>query len=149
MHHALSGSHSLRSVFVRITAGDKILQLDSTDVHPFADASYGRDVVECRSAACAVHPCQNGAVCAENRVNGEWRCNCPAGFTGELCERPVCAANPCRRGGTCLGSKTGPGFLCLCPLGTQGALCELSKSTVESFFLHRCFTAGIAQCALG
>ena len=44
-------------------------------------------------------------------------CNCPPGFTGDLCERPVCATNPCNSGGTCLSSKTGPGFLCLCALG--------------------------------
>ncbi len=76
------------------------LKLNGEDLHLYSDADRGRDIVECSAAACAVRPCQNGAVCTQRDEGGgdggtsgpssssEWFCNCPAGFTGDLCERP-------------------------------------------------------------
>jgi len=104
-------------------------QLNGEELHVYADAAEGRDIVECSSAACVVEPCRNGAMCARRQggAGREWFCKCPPGYAGEFCERPVCQTNPCRNGGTCLSSVTGPGFLCLCPLGTAGVLCTDSK----------------------
>lgn len=106
------------------------------ELHLYEDAARGRDIVECESAACAVEPCQNGAVCTQHEHSAEWFCNCPAGFTGALCERPVCESNPCRRGGTCLSSVAGPGFLCLCPLGSGGVLCNEGGNLVHFFTFY-------------
>ncbi|XP_072560418.1 netrin-G1 isoform X3 [Paramormyrops kingsleyae] len=56
--------------------------------------------------------CQNGGVC-----HGNLRCQCPAGFSGLLCEKPRCAGEP---GGCDEGSISGHanpiGHCCLGPL---------------------------------
>ena len=151
-------------------------KLNGEDLHLYSDADRGRDIVECSAAACAVRPCQNGAVCTQRDEGGgdggtsgpssssEWFCNCPAGFTGDLCERPgmkfanvacffyiknsflfvrvffcaVCEQNPCRRGGTCLSSVAGPGFLCLCPLGSGGVLCNEGEGNFSNQEVEIC-----------
>eukprot|EP00095_Tigriopus_kingsejongensis_P004554 maker-scaffold1671_size31647-snap-gene-0.7 protein:Tk04554 transcript:maker-scaffold1671_size31647-snap-gene-0.7-mRNA-1 annotation:"protein eyes shut" len=130
-------SHTLENdeLFVQGFQGCmKHLQINGLVVDLYQDADSGRDVVECRSAICALQPCQNGAICTEHETSGSWFCNCPPGFTGPLCERLVCDTNPCHSGGTCMGSKVGPGFICLCPLGYVGALCETSMNITQPAF---------------
>ncbi|XP_040572701.1 protein eyes shut [Lepeophtheirus salmonis] len=112
----------------------KHLQLNSNELNLYRDAVDGRDIVECKSAICAIQPCRNGAICAQHEDSGSWFCDCPPGFTGALCERPVCQTNPCQYGGTCLGSKTGSGFLCLCQAGRRGSLCEEEVELTQPSF---------------
>lgn len=42
------------------------------DYDLYQDASSGRNVIECKSAVCAIKPCRNGAICTERAESGLW-----------------------------------------------------------------------------
>ncbi|XP_027976181.1 protein crumbs homolog 1 isoform X3 [Eumetopias jubatus] len=67
--------------------------------------------------------CYNGGNCSE--FQGELKCLCWPGYTGEWCERDVdeCASDPCFNGGLCqdLVNK----FQCVCDVAFGGERCEV------------------------
>ena len=67
--------------------------------------------------------CQNGGVCL---VLGDiYRCNCTAGYTGQLCESSIddCVPDPCENGGTCENGINS--YTCQCHVGYTGNTCQL------------------------
>jgi hypothetical protein len=75
------------------------------------------------SDPCQSQPCQNGGSC---RFDGSVAlCECPAGFSGALCETNVndCPADACENGGTCVDGVGS--YSCACPAGFAGARCEI------------------------
>ena len=65
---------------------------------------------------CLSNPCMNGGICID-LPKLEFRCQCPKGFIGDMCERvDMCASKPCGTEGVCqLLEKESPlGFICNC-----------------------------------
>ncbi|KAM9065042.1 hyaluronan-binding protein 2 [Sarcophilus harrisii] len=62
---------------------------------------------------CQPNPCMHGGDCVINGDN--FKCNCPAPFTGGKCQavRNACRKNPCVRG-ECLIIQTPPYYKCAC-----------------------------------
>jgi len=89
----------------------------------------------------AANPCLNGGTCVDLRsvAVDDFRCRCPPGFSGRLCElntvdgcssgRPACA-----NGATCY-DLVGGDFLCSCPTGYTGRRCDESVGACVS---HPC-----------
>uniref|UniRef100_W5KML6 Versican core protein n=1 Tax=Astyanax mexicanus TaxID=7994 RepID=W5KML6_ASTMX len=75
----------------------------------------------CFKDLCRVNICENGGTCVSN---GEDRCFCAAGFSGDRCETDIdeCQSNPCRNGATCLDGVDS--FSCVCLPSYSGSLCE-------------------------
>lgn len=59
-------------------------------------------------------PCQNGATCTGNVT--QFKCECPAGFTGSLCQHSHhdCKSSPCVSG-ICVDEEDG--YKCFCQPG--------------------------------
>lgn len=78
------------------------------------------DIDECLSS-----PCINGGSCI-NLANS-FRCQCPNGFNGTICETPIdyCAVNNrCQNGGTCRNLPESASIACDCPEGFTGVYCQ-------------------------
>lgn len=60
------------------------------------------------------------------KIHDKWKCKCPTGYMGTICDISVCDDNPCQYGATCV-TFPGSGYLCLCPFGKHGHYCEHSK----------------------
>ncbi|XP_067661592.1 uncharacterized protein [Haliotis asinina] len=79
-------------------------------------------------ADCDGSPCKHSGVCYES--GDSYRCYCPAGFRGRLCENDEvndCLGEPCRNGGTCqdlVGNYT-----CICPPRFTGERCFTGVTT--------------------
>ena len=105
---------------------------------------YGGLACELRDP-CLDLACRNGAECVvvpTRHKEDSFRCRCPAGFTGRLCQvnetsklppelRTGCTLVPCKNGATCrTASRIRPSgvasshFVCVCPPGVKGRLCE-------------------------
>lgn len=76
--------------------------------------------------------CQNGGLC-KNLPSHEsselvgFKCECPKGFTGYLCEViDRCQLNPCQNGGKCQNFGSG-GYICDCPKDFSGYNCSKCK----------------------
>merc|ERR1711962_1906774 len=71
---------------------------------------------------CNPNPCQNNGTCSA--VDGNYKCECTAGFTGEKCDmNDPCKLNPCRNGGTCTAKDAGT-YTCECMDGFEGMNCS-------------------------
>ncbi|XP_033117558.1 fibropellin-1-like [Anneissia japonica] len=148
-------------------------------------------VVEVLDTPCASNPCPAGQECfytateyrcmsgrRRRNVNGtcacvnngrcmndgddNWKCLCPLGFSGVLCEDNICAPNPCANAGTCMPISSGgiDGYMCHCKAGYGGANCMIASSTStdnesalyndrmtdEEYFMHQ--YVGIAMGTL-
>ncbi len=116
----------------------------------------------CASSTCDTmvpavsNPCKNDGKCwvydvARERIQGEsWvvnpvvsgkhtACECPAGWTGSLCETPaICetALGPrCHNGATCT-AQSDEGFKCACTPGWSGTTCGVALSGTAAIFTH-------------
>ncbi|XP_011680720.2 fibropellin-1 [Strongylocentrotus purpuratus] len=71
---------------------------------------------------CVLEPCQNGGTCID--LTNAFECNCPAGYTGDLCEIKLdfCNSNPCVNGGTCTADNFG--YTCDCVAGWTDVNCQ-------------------------
>ncbi|NWX85438.1 CRUM1 protein, partial [Nothoprocta pentlandii] len=59
---------------------------------------------------CKSEPCQNGGTCVVTW--NDFHCNCPANFTGKICEERVwCESDPCPEATTCIDVPAG--YVCL------------------------------------
>lgn len=87
----------------------------------FLPARCQTDIDECSN----IGLCSNGGICV-NR-DGNFTCNCPAGFTGQTCGIRLsdnCSINPCGNHGNCTDLGTGQGYFCTCDPGFSGDLCS-------------------------
>ncbi len=76
--------------------------------------SAERTPLRLNTGVCAMQqPCKNRATCKDD-VNGGFKCECIAGYTGQICETEMdyCESNPCQNGGRCL--RYPGGYTCVC-----------------------------------
>ncbi|XP_075174836.1 protein HEG homolog 1 [Anomaloglossus baeobatrachus] len=83
------------------------------------------------ASLCASGPCHNAGLCVESSDLRGFRCDCPAGWSDNLCTTDVdeCLSSPCPALSTCLNSRGS--FRCQCPLGyllEKGAGCVLVRT---------------------
>ena len=74
---------------------------------------------------CSFIQCGNGGAC---RIDGTTPvCDCPSGFTGQLCEVNIddCPAMACENGGVCVDAVNS--YSCSCPAGITGERCEIDQ----------------------
>ena len=78
-------------------------------------------------------------------VNG-FRCVCPTGFEGSVCERNVddCRGNPCLNGARCIDAVNN--FRCECDVGFEGVLCE---TNVDDCTSSPCLNGGTCHDLVG
>ena len=72
---------------------------------------------------CVRHQCKNGATCVD--LVNDYRCNCPYGFKGAMCEidQDLCAdLKPCKNGARC--DKLKQDYQCNCPIGFTNKNCS-------------------------
>uniref|UniRef100_A0A8C9UBQ6 Notch receptor 3 n=1 Tax=Scleropages formosus TaxID=113540 RepID=A0A8C9UBQ6_SCLFO len=94
----------------------------------FCECPVGKTGLLCHlDDACVSNPCNEGAVCDTNPLNGRAICTCPAGFVGGACNQDMdeCSigANPCEHFGKCVNTEGS--FLCQCARGYTGPRCEI------------------------
>ncbi|CAF2519188.1 unnamed protein product [Rotaria sp. Silwood2] len=73
--------------------------------------------------------CANGGECQiDENSNMGYKCRCPFGFTGLLCEDllniTTCLRNPCKHNGNCTITNDHQ-VKCTCQKGFTGARCEI------------------------
>jgi len=110
------------------------LEINSQRMDMITDAVQGKDVDECVDANsnCGGRMrCLNGGTCSE--PGGAEPCNCPKGWTGQVCEIRACPSNPCHEGSTCLMSPNDQRH-CLCPYGKTGAHCDVDAEITKAQF---------------
>uniref|UniRef100_A0A8C6ULA4 Neurogenic locus notch homolog protein 1 n=1 Tax=Neogobius melanostomus TaxID=47308 RepID=A0A8C6ULA4_9GOBI len=71
---------------------------------------------------CINSPCRNGATC-ELETLDTYKCRCPPGWSGTLCQHPdPCASNPCANGGQCSAIESH--YICSCSPFFSGQTCK-------------------------
>ncbi len=86
---------------------------------------------------CQRSPCQNGGKCDPKLGSDRgFKCHCPLGYAGELCEvANPCATKPCQNSGQCK-PQGNYDFTCTCPGQYYGKLCQYKSVTFSnSIFL--------------
>ena len=73
---------------------------------------------------CAKNPCLNNGTC--NNGVGTFTCDCPDGYSGDLCEIDIdlCDPLPCLNNGTCIQSGKYGHFNCTCPPLFTDSICS-------------------------
>uniref|UniRef100_A0A672MX80 Neurogenic locus notch homolog protein 2-like n=1 Tax=Sinocyclocheilus grahami TaxID=75366 RepID=A0A672MX80_SINGR len=91
----------------------------------FCECPVGKTGLLCHlDDACVSNPCNEGAVCDTNPLNGRAICTCPAGFVGGACNQDMDeCANPCEHFGKCVNTEGS--FQCQCGRGYTGPRCEI------------------------
>ena len=102
---------------VNSTAGQKF------EVQQRGDITMGECVL------CYQAECQNGGSCSD--PSDEFQCNCPAGFTGPVCEENIdeCLTNECLNGECRDGVNN---YTCECLPGWTGRLCNEDLDECET-----------------
>ncbi|TKS78440.1 Neurogenic locus notch -like protein 1 [Collichthys lucidus] len=71
---------------------------------------------------CISSMCHNGGTCELESLQ-TYRCRCPPGWSGKLCQQPdPCASNPCANGGQCSAFESN--FICRCTPFFSGKTCK-------------------------
>uniref|UniRef100_A0A8C9T1I3 Neurogenic locus notch homolog protein 1 n=1 Tax=Scleropages formosus TaxID=113540 RepID=A0A8C9T1I3_SCLFO len=71
---------------------------------------------------CMSSPCRNGGTCELISLK-EYKCRCPPGWSGKLCQQAdPCAANPCANGGQCTPLESH--YICTCTPFFTGQTCK-------------------------
>jgi len=87
---------------------------------------------------CSSNPCLNNGKCIDLPQLFTFRCECPAGFTGQTCEKvDTCSSKPCGPDGVCVSMAAGSPVpnVCMCNSGrTVGTSCN--QQSVE---MNPCF----------
>jgi hypothetical protein len=87
---------------------------------------------------CASNPCLNNGKCVDLPQLFTFRCDCPVGFTGQMCEKlDACAAKPCGVEGSCITMAPGSPVpnLCMCNAGrTLGTTCSPQNQEMNPCF---------------
>jgi len=90
-------------------------------------------------AGCASNPCLNNGKCIDLPQLFTFRCECPSGFTGQMCEKlDACSQKPCGPDGVCISMAPGSPIpnVCMCNSGRSiGTTCN--QQSVE---MNPCFT---------
>uniref|UniRef100_A0A8C6KWI0 Notch receptor 3 n=1 Tax=Nothobranchius furzeri TaxID=105023 RepID=A0A8C6KWI0_NOTFU len=101
----------------------------------FCECPVGKTGLLCHlDDACVSNPCNEGAVCDTNPLNGRAICTCPAGFVGGACNQDM---DECSIGNLFLGE-----FTCICMPGYMGTFCEIDIDDCES---NPCVNDGICR----
>ena len=90
------------------------------------EAVQGKAIDECpiQGKQCGRSQCLNGGTCTNAERDGEYRCQCPIGWSGDYCQMRECPCNPCQgKGSLCVMGVTDQ-MICLCEIGRSGKLCE-------------------------
>ena len=61
------------------------LYIDNSQLDLVADALSASQISQCRMGACTSSACSNNGVCVERPAG--YDCNCPLGYTGDICEQ--------------------------------------------------------------
>eukprot|EP00794_Sanderia_malayensis_P011918 gene11918-13152_t len=88
---------------------------------------------------CSPNPCMRGAACSITTFPN-FRCACPIGYGGTVCERLECQ---CQNKGRCVRDNTAEPYRCLCQVGFNGTLCETQAGDCRT---NNC--SGHGQCDL-
>ncbi|KAK2917076.1 hypothetical protein Q8A67_001450 [Cirrhinus molitorella] len=101
----------------------------------FCECPVGKTGLLCHlDDACVSNPCNEGAMCDTNPLNGRFICTCPAGFVGGACNQDIdeCSfgANPCEHFGKCVNTEGS--FHCQCRRGYTGPRCEIDINECRS-----------------
>ncbi|XP_062582879.1 uncharacterized protein LOC134244636 [Saccostrea cucullata] len=115
------------------------------------DPFLGIDNISLRPGLCSKcnpNPCKNGGTCEESNsyagTGTEYRCTCPEGFSGEMCEIDVCNNNDCQNSGSCLADKNNVrGYKCICFTGYKGDNCEGRSCSFEVEKDSACFLSTV------
>lgn len=87
---------------------------------------------DCDKNACSEKPCQNNGVCQVIENVNDFKCICPLGYGGYLCQQvtDACATNKCLNGGKCLKISKDD-FICKCPQRYTGRYCQQKQDFCE------------------
>ncbi|XP_061425508.1 protein delta homolog 2-like isoform X2 [Lethenteron reissneri] len=120
--------------------GETVIYLQSDDSVNDAGFLLNYEVIP---PPCDSQPCQRGARCVEISQD-DFRCNCPRGYTGKVCEIDIdeCSPNPCQNGGRCIDGSAS--YTCDCAQGFTGTRCE---TDIDECISDPCQNGG--QCVNG
>ena len=88
---------------------------------------------------CSVQPCQNGGVCTQTVLPGNYECQCPDEFEGKNCEElkiKTCDQQPCLNGATCRPGRSPYSddlYTCDCTTLYKGVDCEVKKDFCQEY----------------
>ncbi|XP_056392911.1 protein HEG homolog 1 isoform X2 [Hyla sarda] len=117
---------------------------DTTVTIPPA-TTHSKKTPTAAASPCSSSPCQNRGLCKESQDLKGFRCDCPAGWSGDLCNKDVdeCLSSPCPALSKCVNSRGS--FSCQCPLGyllEKGAGCVLVRTFLGHIQLPWSFQDG-------